>query len=546
MEGFFHRLEELGVANVKSHVWRQNLNLMRWLMAPPTTDSVWRFVLRNAYQPELFARRRFRFVAGNPPWLAYRYIKRPDYQKRVRDLVFEYELLGRKQPHLITQMELATLFFAFAADRYLAKHGTLAFVMPRSVMTGAKQHAQFRKQHVAGASCLVDCERVTPLFNVPTCVVISSGLKTRSTVGVEVQQPLVRVSGQLSVRNAALARAYEELEFTDGEHAALDTMLASPYWQDIINGATVYPHGLWFVSPPASVRVIDRKKPQLETDPATIAKAKKPWQDLRLAGNVEAEFLYATLLSQDLLPFAWRKLSLIVVPSVPASHGKTELIDQNGAIRRGKPGLADWLRKADKEWVKRRKSTQTLLKNLDTQKKLTRQHPNGVVKLLYNKSGSHLCSCVVDLRDGSELTAHGVSARGFLAENGTYWFECANLGEAHFLSALLNAPSVDKAIKPLQTKGAFGAHRGGGERDIHRRPFEVLPIPRFEASDKRHRRLAGLSERCHAMVAKAVAEADEKWLKAPVGRVRTELRQGLLKDELKAIDGLVAEILKAT
>src|SRR5262249_43348790 len=171
-EGFLQRLEDLGVRNGGGHVWRSNLTLMRWLLMPPATDSVWRFVLRNAYQPELLARRKFSFVVGNPPWLSYRYIKRADYQERVRELVFEYELLGKKQAHLFTQMELATLFFAFSADRYLADCGTLAFVMPRSVLTGAKQHAAFRERYVAGASYLIDCEQVTPLFNVPACVVI--------------------------------------------------------------------------------------------------------------------------------------------------------------------------------------------------------------------------------------------------------------------------------------------------------------------------------------------------------------------------------------
>jgi hypothetical protein len=46
-------------------------------------------------------------------------------------------------------MELATLFFSFCAERFLADKGTLAFVMPRSVLTGAKQHAAFRERCAA-------------------------------------------------------------------------------------------------------------------------------------------------------------------------------------------------------------------------------------------------------------------------------------------------------------------------------------------------------------------------------------------------------------
>ena len=50
--------------------------------------------------------------------------------------------------------------------------------------------------------------------------------------------------------------------------------------------------------------------------------------------------------------------------------------------------------------------------------------------------------------------------RGFIAEHVTYWFETEDPDEAHYLCAVLNAPLVDEAIKPYQTKGAFGAQRG--------------------------------------------------------------------------------------
>jgi methylase of polypeptide subunit release factors len=172
-EGFSARLAELGIPREHLGYWQSNLRLMRWLMQSPATDTVWRFVLKNAYRPALLAHRKFAFVVGNPPWLSYRYIKRQDYQERVRELVLSrYKLLAKNEDHLFTQMELATLFFAFCAERYLADGGTLAFVMPRSILTGAKQHAKFRQRFVATANLLIDCEKVTPLFNVPACVVV--------------------------------------------------------------------------------------------------------------------------------------------------------------------------------------------------------------------------------------------------------------------------------------------------------------------------------------------------------------------------------------
>jgi hypothetical protein len=80
---------------------------------------------------------------------------------------------------------------------------------------------------------------------------------------------------------------------------------------------------------------------------------------------------------------------------------------------------------------------------------------------------------------------------GFVVDNMLYSYEASDPHEAHYLAALLNAPCIDAAVKPFLTKGAFG------ERDIHRRPFEVLPnpIPLFDPEDGRRLQLAELSRR---------------------------------------------------
>ncbi|MFA0783631.1 MAG: hypothetical protein YYHSYBAR_002022, partial [Candidatus Fervidibacter sacchari] len=239
----------------------------------------------------------------------------------------------------------------------------------------------------------------------------------------------------------------------------------------------------------------------------------------------------------DGLPFGSRHLSLVVLPLM-----NRKLISANDAIRKGKTGLADWLRKADVIWRKHRKSQEELLDYLNWQGKLTAQSPTGVYKLLYNTSGTHLCSCVVDARDVSRWKVYDLPVQGFIADTTSYWLETKDEDEAHYLCAVLNAPCVDEFIKPFQTKGAFGAQKGKGERHIHRRPFEVLPIPLFDPKDKRHQRLAELSKECHTKVAQFVANADEKTLTQPIGRLRQQVREMLAK-ELSQINCLVAELL---
>jgi hypothetical protein len=533
--GFSARLAELDIPLEHLGYWRSNLRLMRWLMQSPATDTVWRFVLKNAYRPALLAHRKFAFVVGNPPWLSYRYIKRQDYQERVRELVLSrYKLLSSSDAHLFTQMELATLFFAFCAEHYLADGGTLAFVMPRSILTGAKQHAEFRQRFVATAKLLIDCEKVTPLFNVPACVVLWG--KGQGARGKEQTVPMLKISGELPTRNASWQQAQKILHIAETTFTPPTALGQSPYFDWVTQGATIVPRCLWFVRPVQAL-VIDRRRPQLETDPQIEPQAKAPWKGIRLQGSVEAEFLFATLLSDDMLPFGWRQLSLVVLPL-----SGSKLLSADDAIRQGKAGLADWLRKADAIWRKHRKSREELLNYLNWQGKLTAQSPTGVYKLLYNTSGTHLCACVVDARDVSGWQVYDLPVHGFVADTKTYWLETKDENEAHYLCAVLNAPCVDELIKPFQSKGAFGAQRGKGERDIHRRPFEVLPIPLFSRRDERHQKLAELSRVCHEKVAQFVAGADGKTLTQPIGRLRQQVRE-MLANELSHINRLVTELL---
>jgi hypothetical protein len=287
------------------------------------------------------------------------------------------------------------------------------------------------------------------------------------------------------------------------------------------------------------VVILNIKRPQIETDPRIQLQAKAPWKDHSLQGAVEAEYLYATLLSDDMLPFGWRQLSLTVLPLEKLQR---RLINSKQAFRKGHTGLADWLQKADTLWQKHRKSQEDLLPYLNWQNKLTLQTPVGPYKLLYNASGTYLCACVVETPAVTRTPVYGLPVQGFIADITTYWFETDNPEEAYYLAAILNSPLVDKLIKPFQTKGNFGATSGKGERDICRRPFEVVPIPRYRGSEVVHRMLARLGRRCHRRVRAFLRGAHKKVLGGRIGNLRQKVR-AYLRHELKVIDVLVRRLI---
>ena len=119
------------------NLWASNFQLLVELIRDGR-DSIWAYILKNLSRPLVLAEKGFDIVIGNPPWLSYRYINSAVWQDEVKDLYIYYQLIDSGDVKLFTQMDLSTLFFAHAKDRYLKNDGTLAFVMPRSVLTGAQ------------------------------------------------------------------------------------------------------------------------------------------------------------------------------------------------------------------------------------------------------------------------------------------------------------------------------------------------------------------------------------------------------------------------
>jgi type I restriction-modification system DNA methylase subunit len=109
---------------------------------------------------------KFDILVGNPPWIVLRSINDTDYQKELKKDFIRYNLVSGKEVHLFTQLDLATLFFMKCSKQYLEKGGITAFVMPKSVITGAIQHERFRefKYPQLKLQLIFDLQNVSPLF----------------------------------------------------------------------------------------------------------------------------------------------------------------------------------------------------------------------------------------------------------------------------------------------------------------------------------------------------------------------------------------------
>jgi len=523
-------------------------------------NSIWAFVLKNVYKP-IFLKNKFDWIIGNPPWLSYRYVEKGEYQEFLKAKIMnEYCLLSRGGGHLITHLELGTLFFCASLKEYGVNEGAhIAFVLPRSVFT-SDQHNNFRRAsftrdgritaiYQIGITEVWDLEDVSPLFNVPACVVFGKRPEfTKKPIPAEI------ISGKLSRRNTPLDEAVKHLTVRKSalhivqqgdrsfwsEDARAELVGGSPYASEFAEGATIVPRSCWFVEIVSEGDLgFDPSKPYVRTDPRATDEAKEAYKSLTVDGNIEAEFLYATLLSTDLLPFGFVDYRTVVLP-IKESGENFIMITAKHAKENGYEHLAKWLEKCEHEWKKRRKEKaerMTIYQRLNHVCGLTQQRYTAKYKVLYPTSATNLCSAVVPSEKiVYEVGGQKIVLKNFIAESKTYYFETENENEAHFLAAILNSPTIDELIKPMQSKGLWGP------RDIHKKVWE-LPIPQYKESNAQHRALAELGIACTEKVKTILPELDTKDITpGKIGRLRNQVRERLA-EELREIDGIVHAIM---
>ncbi len=214
------------------------------------------------------------------------------------------------------------------------------------------------------------------------------------------------------------------------------------------------------------------------------------------------------------------------------------LFDANEAHRRGFLSLERWLGKAEKEWNTRRGSKASRMKvyeRLDRFHGLTTQNPQAKYRVVYNTSGTHLTAAVVeDEPIEFEVNGQYLTVQGFLVDYTTYYYELTYSHEAFYLAAVLNAPVIDRLIKPMQSRGLWGP------RHICKKVLE-LPIHQFHTANPVHCKLAELGEEYSTKVQQWLASGGKGKIKS-IGKLRGIVRE-MLKDELEEIDRMVKEIL---
>ncbi len=488
-------------------------------------DHIWGFVARNLVRPVWLSQEseRAEVIIGNPPWLSYRYMSRPN-QERFRDECQRRGIwTGGK---MATHQDLSAYFFARSVELYLKPGGRIAFVMPYAAMS-RRQFSGFRSGEYArrkGNQILESfatvrftaawafSDDVQPLFPVPSCVLFAESVPSGA-----LPETIMSASGRLPYRDATLAEAERYLQWQESPWPSIsDEEGGSPYRDIFRQGATLVPRMLCVVErAPLGMLGGDPAAPLVQSIRTNLEK--RPWKDLpAMRGNIEAQFLRSLYLGESVAPFRLLQPALAVIPW---DKDNKRLLDADAAQRGGHIHLAGWLEKAEATWRQHGRNSMSLIERWDYQHELIAQLPPAQLRVIYTTSGTIPAAALLQQQDA--ITGHVL-----------YWAAVRSIEEGRYLTAFLNSEIMRQRIEALQSRGQWGA------RHIVLLPFE-LGLPTFDIKLDLHVALAKAAERAEEVAAVVPLREGEHFVRAR-GRIRQALRDDGVAQR---IDGLVEELL---
>ena len=450
-------------------------------------NHIWGYYVRNLARPLWLSRagNQVDVLIGNPPWLAFSHMS--------TEMQLEFRALSERRnlwegAALAPHHDLSALFVVRVCELYLRRGGRFAFVLPNAALD-REHYSGFRTGSYGGATGILnvtftpswDLRRIRPHF-FPRAASVVFGSRAQYAEGVssednpenrEMTNQVEIWTGRLQEANASWAIASEWLVRAPGTVRRVRQGVRSPYAPFFTQGAILVPRMAFLVElQPATALGLPRGMTAVIS--SRSVNEKKPWKTLpSISGVIESEFVRPLLNGDNLLQFRLGSASLAVVPCTRA-----RLLDQQEI--EDQPGLNEWWRQAVAVWDANRASeARSLTESLDYHQKLSKQLPIPNLRIVYNRSGMHVCAAKV--RDARALVS-----------NGLYWSAMRSEEEADYLCAILNAPITTELTRPLMSYGK-------DERDIHKHIWE-LPIPQFDPADATHQRIAQLGAVCEKLV----------------------------------------------
>ena len=480
-------------------------------------DHIWGYYVRNLARPVWLSRleNRVDVLVGNPPWLSFRFMT-PEMQDTFKEMSEQRNLWhGAKQ---VTQQDLSGLFVVRSVQRYLKAGGKFGFVMPNAVVD--REHFDgFRKGVYPdpGTTDPIqvqfdvpwDLRRVRPhIFPRGSGVAFGRRAKQATPMPDEVLEWSGRIkSGYSSWTDVS--------EFLDQQLSRISSITTpeSEYKPRFTNGASIFPR-LLFLAEERDAGPLGIPMGRVAVKSRRSAYENEPWKDIDdLEGVVESEFIRPVFLGESVLPFYALPPLRAVIPWEAGG-----LLDDSNDRLELHPGLAEWWHAAEQVWRSNSSGKLTLSGRLNYHNGLLRQFPIQQHRIVYVKSGMHLCAA--RLNDHRAVIDHTL-----------YWATATTEDEATYLCAILNSAKMTELVRPLMSYGK-------DERHIDKFVWQ-LPIPLFDAQSEVHAALAEAGRQLEDEVG-ALGFDESKHFVALRRRIRKHIEESAVGQQ---VEGLVEKLL---
>ena len=311
----------------------------------------------------------------------------------------------------------------------------------------------------------------------------------------------------------------------------------SPYGGYSRQGAVMVPRCLFFVNETENTAIV-QVAPTVTVNPRRGSQDKAPWKDLDLTAitgqTVENRHLFNVHLGETVAPYVALEPLRVLLPLKQGDAAIPTDDDGPGGIRLG--GLE---RRMRERWQtvsglwednKALANHLNLLGQIDYLHKLSSQlewqQDSGTrpTRLVYTSAGQPTAALIQD--------------NDVLVDYKLFWVACKNTEEANYLLAIINSDALQEAVRPLMSKGQFGA------RDLQKHLWK-LPIPEFDPAQEAHLAIAEAGAMAAAAAGKNLAELrKQRGDKLTVIIVRRELRKWLrTSEEGRAVETRVGNLL---
>jgi len=465
-------------------------------------NGIWARYIKNAFAPVYLG--KFDFVIGNPPWIRWDYLSH-DYRKRTLKLWQRYGLFSLKgyEGRLGGGKKDFSMLFTYAcADNYLKDKGILGFLITIEVFKSKGAGEGFRQFELKDKKVplkVLSMENMVNLqpfqfANKTSLFFMKKGEKTTYPVKV-IEWKRKPCIGRIPT-DWSLDRVKANCEIKKIQAIPINPDKLSSSWQTAqagelkiysqlkgknpyraYSGVYVAPYGVFWL-----------KVKEIRPDGLLVVSnmhERGKWKIKPVSQSIESDLVFPSLFGANILKFGIKENFYLLVPQNPKNQ---------------KPYSEDWM-------LQNAPFTYAYLKQFE---KILLSRGSRVLKELADKTEFYAIFGVGEYtfakyrvtwkRMAAKMSAVVLSSirtdfgtRPVISTETTAFFAVDNKDEAHYLCAVLNSEIVNGFIKSFSAAG-----RGFGTPSI----MNNFAIPRFDNSNKIHKKLADLSEKAHNLVKK--------------------------------------------